>query len=98
MILPVLKVVTGVLTIEEVDISKQHYKTLLKCEVKCEPGVTGFSSKDNEDYFIPSEVLEKYDDHIKDVMRAYYDGVLLNDSIYSWVDEDKQKEIYRRCS
>ena len=92
---PFLKVVSGVLTIEDVDIKNQHYETLLKCKVRCEPGVVGFSSKDNEDYFIPTKVLERYDDHIKDLIRAYYDGVILNDSIVSWVDEDKEREKYK---
>ena len=95
LISPVLKVVTGILTIDEVDISKQHYKTLLKCGVKCEPGVIGFSSTDNKDYFIPSKVLEKYDDHIRDLIQAYYDGVMLNGSIFSWIDEDKEMKKYK---
>lgn len=86
---PFLKLISGVLTIEDVDIRYQHFKTLLKCRVKREPGCIGFSSENNDDYFIPSEIMNKYDEHIKHLIDAYYNGVLLDNSIVSWIDEDK---------
>ena len=92
LILPILKVVSGVLLIEDVDIVNQHYKLLLKCGVKCEPGVVSFFTEDNDDYFIDSKLIKKYDEHIKDLMRAYHGGVLLEDTICSWVDEDKDED------
>jgi hypothetical protein len=79
---PFLQTISGTLIIEDIN-SNSHSIELLRCKVTRKIGQTGYRSIDKHGY--SNEIFKKYEDRIGAIVNSYFNGVLLNNSIYSWI-------------
>jgi len=83
---PLLQTISGILKIEDIDInSDYHDRTIIfKCKISVSnnPRRTGFESKVYSD-----KIFHKYKDTIDIMVDSYFNGVMLKESNYVWVDE-----------
>jgi hypothetical protein len=85
---PFLQTISGILTIEDIDIQSEYHDAtrLFECKVNISnnPRCTGFGSINGKGY--SSEILDKYKDTIDIMGDSYFRGVILKESDYVWVD------------
>lgn len=81
---PVLKYVSGILTIYNVPDVLKKYEILLTCRVKRNPHCIGFENV----HGYSSEIFKKYEDIMNTLVNAYYDGAILKKSSFHWIDEN----------
>jgi len=63
-------------------------KLILQCKCHIESGSLGFQGH------IPTALFNIYEDKIKPLMRSYYDGMLLKNKQYHWIEESLQTKEY----
>jgi hypothetical protein len=77
---------SGTLHVEEVDF--QHISNpaieLFRCKFKKERGTTGFSAMEFEEN-IPSELFEALRPVLMNMLRSYYEGMMLSKDMFDWV-------------
>ena len=85
---PSLRVISGILTVENfASDATSKGEVLLRCRVKKESGTLGYSSIDDKGKGgIPHYLFEALRPQINTMVRSYYDGVLLKDFQYDWVE------------
>lgn len=81
---PSLRVVSGLLSVDDLEVGKEG-RNIFKCKVKVEEGSLGFSSI--EDDGIPSKLFESIKEQIELMSRSFFNGVILRDCCYHWLDE-----------
>ena len=83
---PVLQIITGIVSIDNVDTSKTFSKkNILKCKVRKEPNCIGYNSIKNHSLY--NKIFELFKDNIDTMVESYYKGMLLENTQYHWVEE-----------
>jgi len=85
---PFLQTISGILIIEDIDLHNDYNDAtkLLTCTVNVtnNPRCTGFGSIKGKGY--SSEIFKKYQDTIDIMVDSYFNGLLLKESDYVWID------------
>ena len=83
---PVLRVISGILLIEDVDISyNRPLKTILCCKIKKEQGSFGYNSIDDKGF--STVLLDLFKEKIETMVHGYFAGMNLEESPFSWVED-----------
>lgn len=83
---PLLQVVSGIVTVEEIDtLYVEHPYIIFKCKIKLESGCTGYQSIDENG--INTELFEKYKPAIDLMAKGYFNGIVLKDQMFHWLEE-----------
>lgn len=85
---PILQTASGILKIVEVNNDLQlriEPKTLLICKCHINKYSLGFSEI-KEGQGVPTKIFKIFEERIKAIIRAYFDGILLEKNLYNWVD------------
>jgi hypothetical protein len=86
---PVLQRASGIIKIWKIDqelLESNPPELIFQCRCRVERGSMGFTGITEGESF-SSRLLTIYDNQIKTLMRSYYDGMLLRDKQYHWVEE-----------
>jgi len=90
---PSLRVVSGILKIEDITFGNgMPSKLLIKCKVKKETGMSGYSAISPQKS-IPSKLFEELKPVIDTMVNSYYRGMLLRSENYEWIDDSANKDF-----
>lgn len=95
-IIPLFKSVSGIIEIHQIDIElsprvQEKRKFLTKFRVSCRPGILSYTSMD-EKQGIPNDLFEALKPRIETAVKAFQQGVGLEDDMYLWQTEEDYKE------
>jgi len=96
---PYLRSVSGILTVEDVDmveISKQPVQ-LFRCRVEKREGMTRYSAL-SEDEAVPSELFNTVRPIIDTMLRSYWHGMVLEKHNYQWIFIDDSEDSWSRVA
>jgi len=85
---PLLQTISGILIIEDINMNNNYndITRIFTCTVNSSnnPKSTGFNTI--KDKVFPNKIFEKYKDTIDIMVASYFNGFLLKESDYVWVD------------
>jgi len=82
---PTLRRASGIVKVEEHQAPPAIIKTILKCRCYVEDGCSGFKSMEGEG--IPTKTFDLFEEHIRGLMRSFFDGMLLRNQLWHWLPE-----------
>ena len=82
---PVLRVSTGILKVEFQN-KDWAFEEIFRCKVRKEQGTIGYSGIP-PDLGVPADLFEALRPTINTMVRAYWDGMILEKSTYEWVED-----------